>query len=115
MEPDAVLTTDLRNRLKVIDYAEVRGACRRDDSEERVGARLPRFLPWLEECAPDEDATLVGRGPVEPDAVCRARAAQRAVTSAERLPIVPPGTKTPAAPAGSPARSAIQRSATFSA
>jgi len=39
----------------------------------------------------------------------------RAATSAERFPIVPPCTKVPPVPAGMPARSAIQRSAWFSA
>ena len=39
------------------------------------------------------------------------RAAWRAVTSAERFPAEPPETKTPPAPAGIPARSASQRSA----
>ena len=52
-----------------------------------------------------------GRG--APSARCRQR--QRAATSALRLPAVPPLTNTPPAAAGSPARSAIQRSASFSA
>jgi hypothetical protein len=45
----------------------------------------------------------------------RCNADSRAATSADRLPIVPPCTNTPPASAGSPARSAIQRSAWFSA
>ena len=44
-----------------------------------------------------------------------ARAAARATTRAERFPIVPPCTKTPPADCGRPAKSAIQRSAWFSA
>ncbi len=43
------------------------------------------------------------------------RAVCRAATSADRLPTVPPGTKTPPAVSGSPARLATQRSAAFSA
>ena len=43
------------------------------------------------------------------------RAAARATTKAERFPLVPPWTKTPPADCGSPAKSAIQRSAWFSA
>jgi hypothetical protein len=39
----------------------------------------------------------------------------RATTNAERLPAEPPDTKVPPADAGSPAASAIQRSAWFSA
>ena len=69
----------------------------------------------IEECAPCWTATRVARGPMDPDSVCRMRAAERAATRAERLPIVPPGTNTPPASGGSPARSAIQRRATFSA
>src|SRR5205814_8932030 len=42
-------------------------------------------------------------------------AAWRAATSADRFPAVPPETKTPPEDAGSPARSAIHRSASFSA
>jgi hypothetical protein len=42
-------------------------------------------------------------------------AASRAATRADRLPIVPPWTKAPPASSGSPARSANQRSAWFSA
>ena len=44
-----------------------------------------------------------------------ARHFQRAASSAERLPAVPPLTNTPPAEAGRPARSAIQRNASFSA
>ncbi len=43
------------------------------------------------------------------------RHCQRAAISALRLPAVPPLTNTPPASAGSPARSAIYRSASFSA
>src|ERR1039458_1656723 len=46
----------------------------------------------IEECDPCWAATLAGRSAVDPDTRSRARAAQRAVTSADRLPIVPPGT-----------------------
>ncbi len=73
---------------------------------------------WMEECAPAVAATRHGRSVGEPSEVAlaaRARALWRAATSAERLPIVPPGTKAPPACGGSPARSAIQRSAWFSA
>jgi hypothetical protein len=45
----------------------------------------------------------------------RAAAADRAATSADRFPAEPPLTNTPPAPGGNPARSAIQRSAWFSA
>ena len=45
---------------------------------------------------------------------CR-RARWRAATSAERLPTEPPGTNTPPAPAGRPARPESQRRASFSA
>ncbi len=45
----------------------------------------------------------------------RARARSRAAWRAERLPLVPPWTKQPPAPAGRPASSATQRSASFSA
>jgi hypothetical protein len=45
----------------------------------------------------------------------RASAAWRAVTSAFRFPAEPPETNTPPAPSGNPARSAIHRSASFSA
>ena len=44
-----------------------------------------------------------------------ARARSRAACSAQMLPFVPPWTKQPPAPAGRPARSASQRSASFSA
>ena len=43
------------------------------------------------------------------------RACARATTNADRLPIVPPCTKTPPELCGKPAKSAIQRSAWFSA
>jgi hypothetical protein len=45
----------------------------------------------------------------------RSRMRCRAATSADRLPTVPPCTKQPPASAGRPTRSAIQRSAWFSA
>ena len=65
----------------------------------------------IDECAPAVAATRYGRSP----GFAEARAVCRAVTSAERLPIVPPGVNTPPAPDGIPTRSAIQRSAWFSA
>ncbi len=65
----------------------------------------------IDECAPAVAATRLGRTP----AAAVRRAVCRAATRADRLPIVPPGVKTPPAPAGSPTRSAIQRSAWFSA
>ena len=65
----------------------------------------------IEECAPAVAATRFGRMP----AAAVRRAVWRAETSADRLPMVPPGVNTPPAPAGIPTRSAIQRSAWFSA
>src|SRR5205085_12369928 len=64
-----------------------------------------------EECAlsPHAIAQRSGRPPRRSAAVCLA------ATSAERFPFVPPETKQPPAPSGKPARSAIQRSAWFSA
>ena len=70
-----------------------------------------RIEEWALDCA----ATFVGRGPRPPASACRTRATARAVTRADRLPTVPPGTKTPPADGGRPARSATQRSAAFSA
>ncbi len=67
-----------------------------------------------DECALSVAAMRKGRAPV-PAASALARAVCRAVTSADRLPTVPPGTKTPPACSGSPARSEIQRRAWFSA
>ena len=66
----------------------------------------------IEECAPRRRGDPVRAA--RPAAAVR-RAVCRAATRAERLPIVPPGVKTPPAPAGIPTRSAIQRSAWFSA
>ena len=69
----------------------------------------------------DRRVRVVGRGDAVaggrrvPAAFALARAVCRATTSADRLPTVPPGTKTPPADSGRPARSAIQRSAWFSA
>ena len=77
-------------------------------------ASMTSQADWIDECAPYVVATLQGRASV-PAASARARAVCRAETRAERLPIVPPGTKAPPACGGSPARSAIQRSASFSA
>ena len=51
----------------------------------------------------------VGRPP------CSCRARSLAVASADRFPLVPPATNTPAASAGQPSRSASQRSTWFSA
>src|SRR6478736_4538396 len=53
----------------------------------------------IDEWAPAVAATLLGRTP----AAAVRRAVWRAVTSADRLPIVPAGGNTPPAPAGIPA------------
>ena len=65
-----------------------------------------------EECAWVVPATAHRRGS---SPARRERAVCRAATSADRLPIVPPGTNTPPAVSGRPARSATQRRAAFSA
>ncbi len=71
-------------------------------------------IETTDECALSVAAIRKGRAPV-PASVARALAVCRATTSADRLPTVPPGTKTPPADSGRPARSLIQRSAWFSA
>ena len=73
-----------------------------------VPASITRSIERTEECTSSLTATRRAGLPA-----CRARS--RAACSAERLPTVPPCTKQPAAPAGKPARSASQRSASFSA
>ena len=69
----------------------------------------------IDEWASADAAMRQRRGRSRPAAARAAAAASRAATSALRLPADPPETKQPPAPAGSPARSAIQRSAWFSA
>ena len=69
----------------------------------------------MEECALACAATLVGRGLREPVSAWRTRATARAVDEGRQVADVPPGTKTPPADGGRPARSATQRSAAFSA
>ncbi len=76
---------------------------------------MTRAPSATELCDSSVAATAHRRGDGRPAAARRSRAASRAATSAERLPTVPPWTNAPPAPAGSPARSAIQRSAWFSA
>ena len=66
----------------------------------------------IEECVCEVPATFHRAGGSPTRLI---RAVCRAATSAERLPTVPPGTKTPPAVSGSPTRPATQRSAAFSA
>ena len=68
----------------------------------------------MEEWAPYVVATRQGRTS-EPASSALCRAVCRAATSADRFPMVPPGTNAPPASGGRPARSAIQRSVSFSA
>jgi hypothetical protein len=72
---------------------------------------ITRAAPLIEEWASLEHTTVQrsGRWPR------RSAAVWRAATSPDRFPAEPPETKTPPAPTGMPARSAIQRSAWFSA
>jgi len=67
----------------------------------------------MEECASSLTATR-HRRPAAPDPALRL-ATSRATTRADRFPAEPPETKQPPALAGIPARSAISRSAMFSA
>ena len=75
----------------------------------------------MEECASALAATAHLGSPEPPPSAGwaprerRSRASKRAATSADRLPSVPPCTKTPPAPAGKPARSASHLRAWFSA
>ena len=69
----------------------------------------------MDECASALQTTTQRAGSATPAARLRRRATSRAATSAERLPIVPPWTKTPPAPSGRPNSSASQRSTSFSA
>ena len=68
-----------------------------------------------EECVSPVVSTDHRAGAGRPASARWCRAVSRAATRADRLPIVPPCTNTPPASAGRPTRSAIQRSAWFSA
>ena len=140
MHPDPELLADLRHDVEVVHDAEVGRAARRHDGEERLGTVLleraaqlrPGEASLVVTCTPQTSASITaaidttdewalsvaamrqGRTPV-PASMARLRAVWRATTRAERFPTVPPGTKTPPACSGSPARSAIQRRAWFSA
>ncbi len=108
----------------------VSGPCSSSTSRRRSPVRRQFSSTWtptisasmtwqaesIEECAACVAATRHGRAPAPARPSCRAlaRAVSRAATRADRFPMVPPGTKTPPAAEGRPARSAIQRSAWFS-
>ena len=140
VEPQVAAVAHVGDAGEVVDDAEVGGAGGGDHGEHAVAAVRSRArassaapvsrprssarpaatstsITWAAETI-EECASSVRRDP-QP---CRPRAAAlghdtawRAATSAERLPTVPPCTKQPPALSGSPARSAIQRSAWFSA
>jgi hypothetical protein len=76
-----------------------------------TSASITRAADATDECAVSALA-ICQRGGRPPS---RSRAACRAVTSAERLPAVPPETKTPPDPGGSPTISVSHARAWFSA
>ena len=69
----------------------------------------------IDECASALQTTTHRSGSATSATRLRRRAASRAATSAERLPIVPPWTNTPPDPSGSPNSDASQCSTSFSA
>ena len=76
---------------------------------------ITRAVEAIDEWASAEAAMRQRAGRSRPAAVRASAAAWRAATSALRLPAEPPDTKQPPVEAGMPARSAIQRRASFSA
>ena len=78
-----------------------------------TSASIARAAEAIDEWAPPDARSRPRVRSWTPPA--RSRHCQRAAINALRLPAVPPLTNTPPAPAGIPTRSAIQRSASFSA
>jgi hypothetical protein len=86
---------------------------RSSDTTMNTSTSMTRAAWATLECAPVEHRIRPRVRSYAPSPFVRHR--WRAATSAERFPAVPPETNTPPASAGNPTRSAIQRSAWFSA